>query len=136
MPTFVRLEDIWALDPATILSIRMPNGIVHFGILTDEETVISASKLRGKVAEELPFEFSWGFPIQVHGRWGNQYWEDTIEIARANLGVEYHLFDTNCEHFVRFCSGLRPESPQLQRVVGAACLIGLAAWAIAASATS
>lgn len=29
------------------------------------------------------------------------------------LGQPYDLFNLNCEHFVRFCHGLPPESPQL-----------------------
>lgn len=137
MPVRVKRNDLWLLEPSTVLSVRMPNGIVHFGILSDdhesggEPTIISASKLRGAVVEETPIEFSLGFPICAHGLWGDQTWEDTVENARANLGKPYRIFNANCEHFVRFCTGLVPESPQLQQAVGAVCFGAVALWAVA-----
>src|ERR1017187_4760600 len=94
-PIYVAAEDLRFLPPGEVLSIRMPGGIEHFGFLTDEHifggnpTIISASKLRGAVVEELPIGFSSGGPILAHGPWGDQSWEDTLEISRANLGKPY-----------------------------------------------
>ena len=141
-PIWIAPKDLWVLAPSEVVSVPMPGGIEHFGIVTDNHldggypTIISPSKHRRAVVEETPFQFSKGAPILAHGHWGDQFWEDTLERARANLGRPYRLFDANCEHFVRFCSGLQPESPQLQNAVGAACVIAAATWLIAAATTS
>ena len=139
MRTPVTLEDLLFLEPGTILSTIKPDGgVEHFGALTGRHlfgmppTIISASKFRQTVVEELPLQFSFGAPIYAHGVWSNQPWQETIRKARSQLGQPYRLFGNNCEHFVRFCHGLPPESPQLAGAVGVAIVAGIVLWALAA----
>lgn len=137
-PTYATPADLRYFPPGTVLSV--PGGPVeHFGMLTGQHvfgrrvTIISPSKRRGAVVEELPMQFSDGAPILAHGPWGDLPWQEKMKIARANLGRPYHLFLGNCEHFVRICSGLEPESPQLQK---AFWIGGIAACILAAVADS
>lgn len=134
-PVFVTPADLRFLPPATVLSVPTNGPVEHFGILTGRHffggkpTIISPSKRRGAVVEESPMTFSDGAALLALGPWGDLSWQEKIQIARANLGRPYHLFRGNCEHFVRMCSGLEPESPQLQKAMGTlavgAMLVGL-----------
>jgi hypothetical protein len=138
MGTLVTVEDLADLMPGTVLSTTKPGGIEHYGILTGRHlhgqslTIISASKFRQSVVEELPMHFSLGAPIYEHGVWSDQLWRKTIINARSQLGRPYRLFSKNCEHFVRFCHGLPQESPQLARAIGVAIVGGAILWALAA----
>lgn len=132
MPTPVTLMELMLLPPGEVLSVRTPGRPEHFGVLTGQRTIISASKAHGRVVEEWPADFSSGAQIYAHGTWSNQPWQETMKVARSQLGEPYRLFNNNCEHFVRFCHGLERKSPQLE----AAVVVGLlfAAFCIFANA--
>jgi hypothetical protein len=125
-------EDIFDLTPGEVISTMLPGDIEHFGIVTEQHTIISASKMWKAVVEELPLEFSRGPRLYAHGTWSDQPWQQTVWNARSQLGKAYRLFDGNCEHFVRFCHGLRQESPQVQAAVAGLIIGGAVLWAIAA----
>jgi hypothetical protein len=126
----VSLYELSLFTPGEVLSVGA--GPEHFGVLTWRGTVISASKVRGKIIEEELWQFADGQQIFVHGIWSNQPWEDTMHIAFSQLGQPYRLFDNNCEHFVRYCHGLERKSPQLAGAIGVG--IAVAALCIVASA--
>jgi len=95
--------------------------VKHYGIISGinefgELLVISNSKIKGCVAEELLTDFSMGKQTVVAGYPGNYCSSYVIERARSQLGKKYDLFSDNCEHFVRWVHHLRHESPQLQLV--------------------
>lgn len=117
------------LLPGTVLSVGA--GPEHFGLLTHRQTVISASKVHGKVVEEPLWQFASEQQVYAHDVWSNQPWEETMNIAFSQLGQPYRLFDNNCEHFVRYCHGLERKSPQLATAVGVGLV--LAALCICAS---
>jgi hypothetical protein len=112
-------------------------GYAHHGVLTDrhlyglQPTVISNSKKHGRVVEELLVDFAGGAPVTVHNSPSEQPWWQTVQNAYSKLGEPYRLLDSNCEHFVRSCQGLPPQSQQLAIALCAA-LGGAALWALAA----
>jgi hypothetical protein len=138
MPRLITLADLASLTPSEVFSVVTPGGIEHFGVLTGRHlfgmapTIISASKIYRAVAEESLEQFSLGAPIYAHGVWSKQPWQRTVKNARSKIGTPYHLFQNNCEHFVRFCHGLPPESPQVAKAVGWTLVAGVAAWLLAA----
>jgi hypothetical protein len=96
--------------------------IQHKGILAwngfqQQWTVISNSKRRGRVVEESLPEFSEGETVTVEGYPSSRPSHEVVRIARSEIGREWKLSD-NCEHFVRYVHGLRPESPQRQFLTG------------------
>jgi hypothetical protein len=127
MRTQISVEELFFLPPATVVSVRTPGRPEHFALVTARQTVISASKAHGKVVEEGLLEFAVGAELYAHGRWSNRPWQQTMRIARSQLGQPYRLFDNNCEHFVRYCQGLERKSPQLDFAVGFA-LVAAVVW--------
>jgi len=131
----ISLADLPFLTPGEVLS-TFANGVEHFGLLTDRHlygwplSIASASKALGFVTEELPLQFAPSGILFKHGYWSQQHRIATVRIALSKLGQPYHLFEHNCEHFVRICQGLPAESPQLKGVLGvvvaAAVVCGLA----------
>ena len=97
----------------------------HVGVMTDEGTVISASKRRGCVAEESPDEFSDGRPIYAKGYPGDLPADEVVQRAREMIGKRYDVVFNNCEHVVRHAHGVARRSPQL-RAVGAFAGVALA----------
>lgn len=141
-PTYVTPSALRFFPPGVVLSVSTGGAVEHFGMLMDRHvfgyrpTIISPSKKRGAVVEEFAPGFSGGAPILAHGPWGDLPWQHKMKIARANLGRPYHLFLGNCEHFVRVCSGLEPESPQLQKAFGGIALGGAALLILASLANT
>ena len=126
-------DNLTALRPGTILSTGRP-GYRHFGISTDcyingLPTVISNTGKYGKVIEESLEQFQEQGDLKVEGYWGSLNHQDVLRRAREKLGSRYFLLNWNCEHFVRFVHGLKPESPQVAlvgvMVIGAILLFGL-----------
>jgi lecithin:retinol acyltransferase len=109
------------LEPGTVVSVQI--GLIrHYGIASDRydsggSLVISSSKAAGLVIEEPLICFSHGKRIQTHGFPSDLMPWQVVSRARSVLGSRYNLRDSNCEHFVRWVHGLKPESPQLKRAM-------------------
>jgi hypothetical protein len=92
----------------------------HVGIVSDRldasgwPCVISCSRRAGRVIEEPWLAFSGGRAVRLLGLHGSLHPMRVVANARAGIGQAYDLFIWNCEHFVRWASGLPPESPQVQ----------------------
>lgn len=91
----------------------------HVGVISDktingEPTVISASQKTSMVKEETFEDFSEGKPVELTGISGSLTGMEVVRRARSKVGVKYQLFSLNCEHFARWCHGLKVESKQLQ----------------------
>lgn len=90
----------------------------HVGIVTDrwesgEQMVICCSWLKGKVIEERMSEFLGGFVAELVEEPRALSDTQVLHRARAKLGQPYKLLIWNCEHFMNYCLGRNPESPQL-----------------------
>ncbi|PUB88045.1 MAG: hypothetical protein DBP00_07390 [gamma proteobacterium symbiont of Ctena orbiculata] len=118
------------LQPGTIVSVAV-GPIRHFGIVSDRVDfgspyIISSSNRTGQVAEEKSEIFANGGKIKVHGYPSRLNPFEVLKRARNMLGTKYDIFKWNCEHFVRWAHGLKPESPQMQvAVFGALSLLVL-----------
>ncbi|MCG7980275.1 MAG: lecithin retinol acyltransferase family protein [Candidatus Thiodiazotropha taylori] len=66
------------------------------------------------MAEEKEEIFADGCKIKIHGYPSQLPPFVVLRKARNKLGTKYDVFKWNCEHFVRWAHGLKPESPQLQ----------------------
>lgn len=98
--------------------------ITHVGILGDRfadglPTVVHSSKLYRCVLE-MPMR---GFveravtPARSLGYPGKLPESEVLARARSRIGQEWSPF-RNCEHFVTWCHGLEPSSPQLRALFG------------------
>lgn len=124
----------WAgVWPGTVLSSGRI-GYRHFGIVTDKyvnglPTVISNAGDHGKVVEQPLAEFHGKWDLKIEGYWGSLPYQEVLARGRGQVGSIYSLFTWNCEHFVRFAHGIKPESPQLAAIAAvgvlAVALIGL-----------
>ena len=130
MPVPVTLYEASLHPVGEVLSVG--SGPEHFGVLTGRQTVISASKIHGKIIEEPLWQFAGEQQVFAHGVWSNQSPQQTMKVARSQLGQPYRLFNNNCEHFVRYCHGLERKSPQLATAIG----VGLAVAAVCIYASS
>ncbi|MFZ5479074.1 MAG: lecithin retinol acyltransferase family protein [Myxococcota bacterium] len=109
--------------------------VTHVGIVSRRARqsglpmIYNASKRTGRVMHETWAEFTQGEQAQVIDLRGDL--PDSVILARAasRLGDEWGLFFSNCEHYVYWCHGLEPESPQLREGVGKAVLATGAALA-------
>lgn len=123
------------LQPGARVTVYV-GGVRHEGIVSDafslgEPYVISNSRRTGLVAEEPLSAFSQGRDLQVLEPLADVpvWW--LLLRARSRVGEPWRLLTWNCEHFVRWCYGVRVESPQLQ-LAGALLLVGaVAAKAVA-----
>jgi len=114
-------------SPGDIVSVRVGT-VRHEGIMTEHGRVISNSRRLGGVFEESLRTFAMGRKIKNHGPLRAADPSQVLARARSQIGRGYHPYTYNCEHFVRFCYGKSPYSPQK---MGAMSLAALAA-AIAA----
>lgn len=106
------------LIPGTVVS-TMIGPIEHFGIVSDRfdggiPRIISNSKKTGCVSEEPAKIFTNGKKVRVHTFRGNLSSYTVIARARSLIGSNYNLLNWNCEHFIRWGHGLKPESPQIK----------------------
>ncbi len=107
-----------------IIAAKLDFGIEHYGIATGTETVISASKRAGYVAEESESVFSGGHPIISKGYPSDLSPFEVLLKARNALGKEWNFFDYNCQHFATECHG-KKHSPQIREAyihLGIVCL--------------
>lgn len=114
-----------SLMPGTVVSVNL-GLITHLGIVSENATVISASRKSGMVVEQVPHDFSEGNPISVIGYLGELSPLEVIERAREKIGEPYDLFRNNCEHFVTWVHGLEVRSPQVAKALIAASVIAFA----------
>jgi hypothetical protein len=101
------------------VSITAPVFIRHYGLIAERYTngapnVISLPNSKGGVVEESWEEFAGGNPVRVDGYPGALPPEEVIQRARSCIGQVPWRFTFNCEHFVSWCHGLDPKSPQLE----------------------
>lgn len=80
-------------------------------------TVIHNSLRFGGVRETTWTDCVGNWPFRVAGNVG--YLAPVVLMrARSAIGTPYDLFKFNCDHFVRWACGLKPESPQLRTWIG------------------
>lgn len=115
-------------QPGEIVAIPLKVGFEHYGIYTEQGTVISSSMRRGGVEEEPIEVFSLGRPITSKGYPSNRPPEHVLADARASIGQPWKLLYANCQHFATACHGDK-HSPQL-RLLGAVTVVALAAMLI------
>ena len=92
-------------------------------------TVISCSRRRRGVAEESVSEFANAAAVTAIGYPGKLSPFEVVWRAKSMLGMRWHLFKFNCEHFVNRAHGLESESPQLQAAVALSALIVVVGFA-------
>lgn len=85
----------------------------HEGIVTEHQTVISASFKKCRVVEESFEEFSEGNEIRIVGRLGRLTPHEVVRRARLQLNTPWTV-QNNCEHVARRACGVAVESPQLK----------------------
>lgn len=106
------------LAPGSIVSVRTDPFVRHYGILTDEGTVVSASKKHKEVVEQPLEDFAYGSrgkSFRVDGYPSELPAKEVIEYARSKLGEPYHLTQSNCEHLVHAAHGKVSRSKQLEK---------------------
>jgi len=84
--------------------------------------IISNSARSGGVCEELWDVFAEGNVVTVDGYPGGRSNYEVLNRARSLNGTQYNLFDWNCDHFVTYVHGLKPQSPQVAITVTIATL--------------
>lgn len=107
------------IAPGTLVGVYVAGILRHEGIVTDsflsgEQTVISRSRRVGYAVEEPMSAFAGGRKVIELLPLSDLHPSLVIGNARRLLGTPWRLMDSNCEHFVHECFGMRPESPQLQ----------------------
>jgi hypothetical protein len=105
--------------------------VTHMGIVTAHGTVLTNSSRYGCVCEQSTKAFAAGRPLRMIGYLGNLEPAEVVRRAKSQIGRRYKLFSFNCEHFVRWAHGLRPESGQVWSAVfiTMAVLIVATRWA-------
>jgi Lecithin retinol acyltransferase len=101
------------------LGVVQHKGLVSDGFGGDGfPRVLHSSKFMGRVAETTMTTFVHraveGARLRVIGYPGRLPWRVVLERARSRIGVPYDLVLANCEHYVAWCHGLEPTSPQLR----------------------
>lgn len=95
----------------------------HYMIVVGPNLVVHASKENGVIPAWLSNVTADKHVIN-HGRWGEISNFKIILRAISIIGMPYDLFKRNCEHVVRYASGVKVESPQIQLAVTAALVVG------------
>lgn len=126
-PEIVRSRDVDLPYPPGAVLACDHGWFTHYGIAGDssvegEQTVISCSRRRRGTYEERLSVFADGVPVAVRGLIGNLGAHDIVARARADVGRAWSLVANNCEHHVTRACGLKPKSPQVRRVAGAAAV--------------
>lgn len=86
-------------------------GLIGFGAIDGTWAVVSFSP-EGVVRESL-HAFGGGTGIIIDGYPSDLPPQCVLECARSIADVPYNVGFWNCEHFVRYCHGLKPESEQV-----------------------
>lgn len=110
-----------------VLSVPVFDGLYnHKGVVVDnpfrgEPVVVSARLSEGSVVRERVSSFAGNASVSQIDNQGHEGPYSRARVARRaqnRVGEEYHLFLSNCEHFVREVSGLESKSPQIQQWAG------------------
>lgn len=98
--------------------------VTHQGLVSDRRgadgypRVLHASKFVGRVDESTMTTFVHraveGARLRGLGYPGRLPRRVVLDRARSRIGEPYDLVLANCEHFVSWCHGLPPTSPQLR----------------------
>jgi lecithin:retinol acyltransferase len=98
--------------------------VTHKGLVSDRRgedgypRVLHASKFVGRVDESTMTTFVHraveGARLRALGYPGRLPRRLVLARARSRIGERYDLVLANCEHYVAWCHGLAPESPQLR----------------------
>jgi hypothetical protein len=116
------------MRPGDVVGVRVHvEGIgvlLHVGLVSDRHgvdgypAVLHASKFVGRVEETTMSTFVVravaGARLQRLGYPGRLPPSLVLERARSRIGERYDLLVANCEHYVAWCHGLAPSSPQLR----------------------
>lgn len=95
----------------------------HYMIVVGPNLVVHASKENGVVLARISNVIA-GKHVINHERWGEISNFKIILRAISMIGKPYNLFERNCEHVVRYASGVKVESPQIQLAVTAVLVAG------------
>jgi len=119
-------HSIW-YSAGDIVQVTVYGVIAHEGIVTEHGRVISNSRRRGGVYEESLRDFSGGRKIINKGPLKRALPLTALSRARSRLGQSYDVVNDNCQHFVRWCYGLRPYSPQKRLALAGGAVLALMA---------
>ncbi len=113
------------LNTGEVVYVHKMGIIEHWGIVTHDGDIISASKKLGKVVKQTLHEFCEGDTSKVRSKGylvKGVSINDVLYKAYSMLGKPYDLLKHNCQHFVNSCYGLKG-SPQLNIAIGFSILI-------------
>jgi hypothetical protein len=115
------------IPQAFVVSVPAPIFIRHYGLVSDvyrdgAPNVISLPNAKGGVVEESWVEFAGGNAVRVDGYLGRLRPDEVLRRARSCMGQLPWRFSFNCEHYVSWCHGLDPRSPQLENWIAVAGL--------------
>lgn len=96
--------------------------ISHKGLVSDKmgfdgyREIIHNAKLHGQVVEDSLTGFCVKAvgPVELVGYLGKLPPDEVLRRARSQLGTPWQFF-YNCEHFVCWCHGVEPKSPEFRR---------------------
>lgn len=111
------VESQKACQPGDVLRVVVYGGVHHEGIVTETGSVISNSLRNGCVTEESVRSFAGLNRIENRGQLSDTSPYAAIAHARSQIGLPYNAYKSNCQHFVRQCYRLKPESHQKRWVV-------------------
>lgn len=118
------------VNTGDVLQVTVYGFVQHEGIVTEHGRVISNSRRKGCVFEESVRSFAEGRKIKNIGPLNPRIDPMlAVERARTQIGKSYDLVNDNCQHFVRWCYGLKPYSPQKRWALAGAAAIALI-WAL------
>lgn len=120
----------------SIVSVPMYFVLRHKGLVSDrwyagKPMVISNSAQKG-VTEEPWDAFTNDSPWKDEGYPGTSPPWMVLRHARSPLSRPYNIVTWNCEHFVSYCHGLVPTSPQVAAVALCAIIGAVAATGVRA----
>ncbi len=121
-------------QPGMVVSVPIFLFYRHTGIVSDrwhggKPMVISTSVRSGGVHEEPWDTFAQGSDVTVNGYPGRLPGWEVVRRAKSLIGTQYDLLTKNCEQFVMFAHGLKPQSAQLAITVVIALCVGVLAAA-------
>lgn len=123
--------------PGTVVYVKFLGFFRHKGVVSDrfrygKPMVIASSQASNGVVENGWDEFADGKQVFTEGYPSRLSPQEVLWRARSMIGERYSVLTSNCEHFVRRCHGLTPESPQAAAVL-LTCAFAMTIFAIGQS---